>query len=326
MTVEILSLGVPRPAAAYGKGMAAATSFVASAHDHLRAMSTALGGTWTARPAGDVTRQNLVDDLTAAAHRLRDAAAGLLVLAFAGHGGHVPDTSGDEDDGLDEAWALDDGPLTDDALAALLAGVHRDVHVVVISNCCYSGGMFDDEAWRPPPPPLSAAVSSTFAAVRSAPLRLFARPDEVHGLFARVGRTLVDTMEGSLDRAVGAVDRILQRAADVIGDGALHARQCPPRRTRPSTPPADPTNRVIIASCSDRQGTMLTSESRLTDFLLDAVFPEADGRRARCDIDYGGLEERVARMSSVAQTPVVLASPADKQRRAFAPQPLARPR
>lgn len=326
MTTELISLGVPRPTAVYGQGLAAATSFVTSALGHLRVMADVLGGNLIEPPVGEVTRDAVVSELAGAAQRLRNATSGLLVLAFAGHGGHMPDSSGDEDDGLDEAWALDDGPLSDDALAELLAAVHHDVHVVVISNCCYSGGMFDDEAWRPHAPPLSAAMSGTFAAVRGAPLRLFARPDEVGSLFARVGRALVDTMEGSLDRAVGAVDRVLQRAADVLGDASLSAQSRRRRRSRPTTPPPDPTNRVIIASCSDRQGTMLTSESRLTRFLLDTVFPEAGDCRFRCNIDYGTLEERVAAMSSVAQTPIVLASPADKRRPAFQPQPLAQPR
>jgi uncharacterized caspase-like protein len=62
----------------------------------------------------------------------------LLVVTYSGHGTWVPDESGDEPDGRDEAWCPHDlmknGPLLDDELSELASGKERGVRLVIRSD------------------------------------------------------------------------------------------------------------------------------------------------------------------------------------------------
>jgi hypothetical protein len=65
-------------------------------------------------------------------------------MSYSGHGGQVPDFSGDEgleraDDFQDETLCLYDGQIVDDELYALWAAFPADTRVLVISDCCHSG-------------------------------------------------------------------------------------------------------------------------------------------------------------------------------------------
>jgi hypothetical protein len=61
-----------------------------------------------------------------------------LFLTYSGHGGQLPDHTGDEIDGLDETWCLSDGQLVDDelyaALAAVAGGVRGGTGLCVIDD------------------------------------------------------------------------------------------------------------------------------------------------------------------------------------------------
>jgi hypothetical protein len=75
---------------------------------------------------------------------LRDAAAALkagdrFLLSYAGHGGQVPDTNGEERDSQDETWCLYDGQLIDDELYFELSRFAAGVSIVVVSDSCHSG-------------------------------------------------------------------------------------------------------------------------------------------------------------------------------------------
>lgn len=68
----------------------------------------------------------------------------LVVITFSGHGTYVPDTNGDELDGLDEGLCPHDiqtggGALLDDELHALFAARPAGVRLVLISDSCHSG-------------------------------------------------------------------------------------------------------------------------------------------------------------------------------------------
>jgi hypothetical protein len=96
------------------------------------------------------TKKSVTAELT----RLLDAAiAGTvthLVFTFSSHGTQVPDTSGDESDSLDEAFACydinnsgdawdPDTVISDDELAALFARLPKGVLMDVVLDTCHSG-------------------------------------------------------------------------------------------------------------------------------------------------------------------------------------------
>jgi hypothetical protein len=68
----------------------------------------------------------------------------VAVIQYAGHGTQLPDLSGDETDGYDEAWVpydFDKGEFViDDDLGALFDR-HRErgIQLVVFTDCCHSG-------------------------------------------------------------------------------------------------------------------------------------------------------------------------------------------
>ena len=68
-----------------------------------------------------------------------------LVVYYTGHGASVRDTSGDEEDGLDEALVFDDDFIIDDELAELLANSDKkpNSRVLLLSDCCHSGSIYD---------------------------------------------------------------------------------------------------------------------------------------------------------------------------------------
>jgi hypothetical protein len=67
-----------------------------------------------------------------------------LLLTYSGHGGQVPDTNGDEDDGQDETWVLYDRMLVDDELYALWSQFVAGVRIFVLSDSCHSGTVVRD--------------------------------------------------------------------------------------------------------------------------------------------------------------------------------------
>ncbi len=62
-----------------------------------------------------------------------------IVITFSGHGTNVPDTSGDEEDGRDEALCLYDGLLIDDAIREILQNLNPEAKLTIISDSCHSG-------------------------------------------------------------------------------------------------------------------------------------------------------------------------------------------
>ena len=94
------------------------------------------------------TRANVLTGMRSAAKAL--AAGDLFFLSYSGHGGQVPDVSGDEPDKQDETWCLFDGQLIDDELYFELSRFKAGVRILVLSDSCHSGSVTRD---RPPPPP-----------------------------------------------------------------------------------------------------------------------------------------------------------------------------
>jgi metacaspase-1 len=83
------------------------------------------------------TREAVIAGVKAAAKKLKGG--DIFFLTYSGHGGQVPDKSGDETDNQDETWCLYNGQLIDDELWELWAAFKKDVRVLVLSDSCHSG-------------------------------------------------------------------------------------------------------------------------------------------------------------------------------------------
>jgi hypothetical protein len=83
------------------------------------------------------TRANVLAAMRAAAKAL--VAGDLFFMSYSGHGGQVPDVSGDEPDKQDETWCLFDGQLIDDELYFELSRFKAGVRILVLSDSCHSG-------------------------------------------------------------------------------------------------------------------------------------------------------------------------------------------
>ena len=83
------------------------------------------------------TRKAVLDAMRAAAKALK--AGDLFFLTYSGHGGQVPDVTGEEPDKKDETWCLYDGQLIDDELYFELARFAAGVRILVLSDSCHSG-------------------------------------------------------------------------------------------------------------------------------------------------------------------------------------------
>ena len=67
-----------------------------------------------------------------------------LLFAYSGHGSHIKDIDGDEDDGFDETIVgADSVHITDDLINSLLVGIPRRTKGLLLFDCCYSGSSAD---------------------------------------------------------------------------------------------------------------------------------------------------------------------------------------
>jgi hypothetical protein len=89
----------------------------------------------------EATKQGIIDSLMWLAEGGMEPA--MRVFHFAGHGYSVPDSSGDEEDGFDEALApydhIQNGFLIDDELKSLYNRFPPNSNLTLIMDCCHSG-------------------------------------------------------------------------------------------------------------------------------------------------------------------------------------------
>ena len=78
------------------------------------------------------TRANALAAIQSASKSLK--AGDLFFLTYSGHGGQVPDVTGEEQDKKDETWCLFDGELIDDELYLELSKFAEGVRVLVLSD------------------------------------------------------------------------------------------------------------------------------------------------------------------------------------------------
>ena len=83
------------------------------------------------------TRAHALVTMRKAAKQLKKG--DLFFLTYSGHGGQVPDVTGEEADKQDETWCLYDGQLIDDELYFELSRFAAGVRILVLSDSCHSG-------------------------------------------------------------------------------------------------------------------------------------------------------------------------------------------
>jgi hypothetical protein len=85
----------------------------------------------------EATSQAVVQEIGESAKTLQSD--DIFLLTYAGHGGSVPDSTGDEEDAKDETWVLYDRMLLDDELYQLWAQFAPGVRIFMLSDSCHSG-------------------------------------------------------------------------------------------------------------------------------------------------------------------------------------------
>ena len=88
------------------------------------------------------TRAKVVAAVRAASKTL--GSGDLFFVSYSGHGGQVPDVTGDEPDKKDETWCLYDGEVIDDEVYLELSRFAEGVRVLVLSDSCHSGSVTRD--------------------------------------------------------------------------------------------------------------------------------------------------------------------------------------
>jgi hypothetical protein len=119
----------------------------------MAALATGRGMKATVLLTKDATRAKTLSALRAAAKAL--IKGDYFLLTYSGHGGQVPDVSGEEADKLDETWCLYDGQLIDDELYLELGRFAAGVRILVLSDSCHSGTVV-----RAGPPIIGAALDA----------------------------------------------------------------------------------------------------------------------------------------------------------------------
>jgi hypothetical protein len=65
------------------------------------------------------------------------------ITVYCGHGNNTPDTSSEEEDGMDELYQFPDGVLIDDEFTSFFNGMHEESILIALSDCCSSGTDLD---------------------------------------------------------------------------------------------------------------------------------------------------------------------------------------
>jgi metacaspase-1 len=83
------------------------------------------------------TRAAVLRHIRAGARQLKSG--DFFSLTYSGHGGQVPDRTGEEEDKKDETWCLYDSEFIDDELYVELTRFVSGVRILVLSDSCHSG-------------------------------------------------------------------------------------------------------------------------------------------------------------------------------------------
>jgi hypothetical protein len=148
------------------------------------------------------TRGAVLSAIRAASRQLK--AGGYFLLTFSGHGGQVPDVTGEEADKQDETWCLFDGQLIDDELHAELARFRAGVRILVLSDSCHSGTV------TRAPMPLDSTILATAGGGAPRSRRM---PPAVAMRTYRENRDFYDGLQRAVQEEAGTVEPMQMAAA-----------------------------------------------------------------------------------------------------------------
>jgi len=177
------------------------------------------------------TRAHALATMRKAAKQLKKG--DLFFLTYSGHGGQVPDVSGEEADKQDETWCLYDGQLIDDELYSELSRFAAGVRILVLSDSCHSGTVT-----RAMPPHFDG--TQTTARSKMMPLAVSRRTYQEHQAF-------YDKLQQDVAKAAG-------KAATADPDSVLAQLAVSPRlnaiakQFKPSV--------ILISGCQDNQTSL----------------------------------------------------------------------
>jgi len=214
-------------AAAYGgwDGPLAACEFDAN---DMAAIAKAKGMKPTVLLTKSATRANVLTGVRGAAKALKTG--DFFLLTYSGHGGQVPDVTGEEADKQDETWCLYDGQLIDDELYFELSRFGSGVRILVLSDSCHSGTVT-----RAGPPPTATAHQRPKLMPASVAMRTY-----------REHQAFYDKLQRDVAKAAGKATVDPDAAlAQVAASGRLTAIV---KKFNPAV--------VLISGCQDNQTSM----------------------------------------------------------------------
>lgn len=216
------------------------------------------------------TRANALAAIRAAAKALKSG--DLFFLSYSGHGGQVPDVSGEEPDKKDETWCLFDGQLIDDELYFELSKFKAGVRILVLSDSCHSGTV----TRAVPPPP----------ATRTQRPKLM--PDAVAMRVYREHQAFYDKLQRDVAAAAGkpVVDPDTALAS-VASSGRLSAIVS---KFNPAV--------ILISGCQDNQTSMDGEHNGAFTEQLLRTWNQGAFRG-----NYGNLHARIKAAMPATQTP-----------------------
>jgi hypothetical protein len=99
------------------------------------------------RNCTETTGRSMIASIKQLAYQSQAENLEFCLIHYSGHGTSVPDTNGDEADGMDECLVPSDynsnGVITDDVLHELLTKFNRETRVVFVCDACHSGTILD---------------------------------------------------------------------------------------------------------------------------------------------------------------------------------------
>ena len=184
-----------------------------------------------------------------------------MVVTYSGHGTWVPDDSGDEPDGRDEALCPYDigagNALLDDEIHELFSARAAGVRVLLISDSCHSGSVTrGSEEDLDPGMPRALSAARSVDARNQLPRSLLARPLGLFSGFTRSGGDLL--LAGCLDTEYSWDTRFGGRPNGAFTYYALKSLKTLPRApamrngSRPFATTCRPPSCRRIRSCSAR--------------------------------------------------------------------------